>query len=65
MPARSKVQQAAAGLAYAAKKGEVPVHMLTGAARQMYNSMSTKQLKEFASTKRKGLPKRKKKEKSK
>ena len=60
MPSKSKVQQATAGIAYKAKKGEIPVGMLNEAARGMYDSMSMKQLKEFASTKHKGLPKRKK-----
>jgi len=61
MPSHSKVQQAAAGLALAAKRGEVKEAMLTGAAREMFNSMTVKQLREFAKTKRKGLPKRKSK----
>lgn len=58
MPAKSKAQQAAAGLALAAKRGEVPVAMLTGAARQMYESMTVKQLRHYAKTKKEGLPKR-------
>jgi len=60
MPAKSKVQQRAAGMALAAKRGKVPVSRLKGSALQMYKSMTAKQLEDFASTKRKGLPKRKK-----
>ena len=56
MPARSKAQQKAAGAALAAKRGEVKKSELKGASRQMVNSMSEKQLEEFASTKRKGKP---------
>jgi len=61
MPAKSKVQQKAAGMALAAKRRQIPPSRLRGAAREMYESMTIKQLEEFASTKRKGLPKRKKK----
>ena len=39
-----------------AKRGEVPKSKLVGASREMYDSMSEKQLDEFASTKRKGKP---------
>lgn len=56
MPAKSKAQQKAAGAALAAKRGEVKPSKLIGASRQMYASMSEKQLDEFASTKRKGKP---------
>jgi hypothetical protein len=56
MPAKSKAQQKAAGAALAAKRGEVPKSKLVGASREMYDSMSEKQLDEFASTKRKGKP---------
>ncbi|HEY7766189.1 MAG TPA: DUF3008 family protein [Aestuariivirgaceae bacterium] len=59
MPARSKAQQKAAGAALAAKRGEQPKSRLKGASRHMVASMSEKQLEEFASTKRKGLPQRK------
>jgi hypothetical protein len=61
MPATSKAQQKAAGAALAAKRGDMPKSKLKGASREMVNSMSEKQLEEFASTKRKGLPVRKKK----
>ena len=57
MPAKSKAQQKAAGAApLAAKRGETPVSQLKGASKSMYESMSEKQLDEFASTKRKGKP---------
>jgi hypothetical protein len=56
MPAKSKAQQKAAGAALSAKRGETKPSKLIGASRQMYESMSEKQLDEFASTKRKGKP---------
>jgi hypothetical protein len=59
MPARSKAQQMAAGAALAAKRGRRKVSELKGASKEMYESMSARQLGEFAATKRKRLPKRK------
>lgn len=59
MPAKSKAQQKAAGAALSAKRGETKVGELKGASRDMYESMSEKELEEFASTKRKGLPENK------
>jgi len=59
MPAKSKKQQMAAGAALAAKRGERSKSSLKGASRQMAKSMSTKQLKDFAKTKRKSLPRKK------
>lgn len=56
MPAKSKAQQKAAGAALSAKRGESKPSSLKGASKQMYKSMSEKQLDEFASTKRKGKP---------
>jgi hypothetical protein len=56
MPAKSKAQQKAAGAALAAKRGDAKRSDLKGASKQMYDSMSEKQLDEFASTKRKGKP---------
>lgn len=56
MPAKSKAQQKAAGAALAAKRGDAKKSDLQGASREMYDSMSEKQLDEFASTKRKGKP---------
>jgi Protein of unknwon function (DUF3008) len=51
----------AAGAALAAKRGKRPKSSLRGASRQMAKSMSKKQLREFAKTKRKKLPTRKRK----
>jgi len=59
MPAKSQAQQKAAGAALSAKRGEAKKSELIGAAREMYESMSEKQLEDFAETKRKGLPKKK------
>jgi hypothetical protein len=56
MPAKSKAQQKAAGAALSAKRGDQKKSALKGASKQMYESMSEKQLDEFASTKRKGKP---------
>jgi hypothetical protein len=56
MPAKSKKQQMAAGAALAAKRGERSRSSLKGASRQMAKSMSEKQLRDFAKTKRKKLP---------
>ena len=60
MPATSKAQQKAAGAALSAKRGDTKVKELKGASKGMYKSMSESQLEEFASTKRKGLPAKKK-----
>jgi hypothetical protein len=54
MPAKSKSQQKAAGAALAAKRGETKKSDLQGASRSMADSMSESQLREMASTKRKG-----------
>jgi type IV secretory pathway VirB10-like protein len=56
VPAKSKKQQMAAGAALAAKRGKRSKASLKGASRQMVESMSEKQLEEFASTKRRRLP---------
>lgn len=56
MPAKSKAQQKAAGAALAAKRGEIPVSELQGASKEMYESMTEKELDNLASTKHKGLP---------
>ncbi|PYK39043.1 MAG: DUF3008 domain-containing protein [Verrucomicrobia bacterium] len=63
MPAKSKKQQMAAGAALAAKRGKRSKSSLKGASRGMYKSMSKKQLREFAKTKRKKLPTKKQKKK--
>ncbi|ANF54677.1 DUF3008 family protein [Brevundimonas diminuta] len=56
MPAKSAAQQKAAGAALAAKRGDTPKSKLKGASKSMMESMSEKQLEEFAHTKRKGKP---------
>ncbi len=62
MPATSKAQQRAAGAALAAKRGEVKKSELFGASKQMYQSMTEKELEELAETKLDGLPDRKSKD---
>lgn len=59
MPAQSKQQQMAAGAALSAKRGERKKSSLKGASKDMYESMSEKELHDLAATKRKGKPKRK------
>ncbi len=49
----------AAGAALAAKRGERKKSSLKGASKQMAESMSEKQLKDFAKTNRKSLPRKK------
>ena len=56
MPAKSAAQQKAAGAALSAKRGETPKSKLKGASKSMEQSMSEKQLEDFASTKRKDKP---------
>ena len=51
----SKAQRAAAGIAYAAKKGKLPKSELRGASKEMAK-MDSGELKKFAKTKEKGLP---------
>jgi hypothetical protein len=58
MPAKSKAQQKAAGAALSAKRGEQPKSRLKGASREMVESMSEKQLEDFAKGSRKGKPER-------
>jgi len=52
MPPNSKNQQQAASIALAAKKGQKDPDKLKGAAKDMYDSMSKKQLKEYAEKKK-------------
>ena len=56
MPAKSKAQQQAAGIALSAKEDDTPKSKLKGASKSMYDSMSKKELEKMASTKRKGKP---------
>lgn len=60
MPAKSKAQQKAAGAALSAKRGETRKSELKGASKSMAESMTKKELEDLASTKRKGLPEKKK-----
>jgi uncharacterized protein DUF3008 len=59
MPATSKKQQMAAGAALAAKRGKRSKSSLKGPSRKMAKSMSEKQLRDFSKTKRKKLPRKK------
>jgi hypothetical protein len=56
MPAKSQAQQKAAGAALAAKRGEASRSTLKGASREMYETMSEKELDDLASVKRSKLP---------
>ncbi|WP_029056762.1 DUF3008 family protein [Stappia stellulata] len=56
MPAKSQAQQKAAGAALSAKRGEMDPSDLTGAAREMHETMTETQLEAFAEGKRKGKP---------
>ena len=56
MPAKSASQQKAAGAALSAKRGDTPKSELQGASKSMVDSMTEKQLEDFAHTKRKGKP---------
>lgn len=53
MPAKSGKQRRAAGMALAAKRGEIPKSRLRGSAKQMYQSMTASELTHFAKKKRK------------
>ena len=48
MPSVSAKQRRAAGMALAAKRGEVAVSQLQGAAKSMFEGMSESQLRDFA-----------------
>jgi len=61
VPAVSKNQRRAAGIALAVKKGEIPMDSLQGASLQMWRSMTMEELEHYAGTKEKGLPEKKKK----
>jgi hypothetical protein len=56
MPAKSKAQQKAAGAALSAKRGDTPKSDLKGASKEMADSMSEKQLEDFAKGSTKGKP---------
>lgn len=57
-PAVSQDQQSAAGLALSAKRGKVSPDTLTGAAKYMFGSMTEEELKDYAETNKKRLPKK-------
>lgn len=59
MPAVSKAQQKAAGMALAAKRKEIKLSELEGAAKDMYESMSESELEDVASTSHESLPEHK------
>jgi len=48
MPAESESQRRAAGIALAAKRGDIPPGQLQGASKSMFDSMSERQLRDFA-----------------
>ena len=58
MPATSKSQQRLMGQAYAYKKGELDSKEVSSEIKELADSMTLKQLKDFASTKHEGLPER-------
>jgi len=67
MPAQSKVQHRLMGSAYCVKKGKCRLSDFPPSMRvkikQLINSMTLKQLRDFAKTKEKGLPYRKRRKK--
>lgn len=56
MPAKSEAQQRLMGMALAAKRGEKDY---SGKVKEIADSMTEKQLKDFAKTKHDGLPEKK------
>ena len=56
MKAQSESQQNAAGAALSAKRGETKPSDLQGASKQMYETMTTAELEEMASTDHDDLP---------
>ena len=56
MPSTSRVQQRLMGMAYAYKKGELKDADVSAEVKELADSMTLKQLKDFASTKHDGLP---------
>ena len=59
MPAKSEAQQKAAGAALSAKRGDTKGSDLQGASKEMYDSMSEKELEDLASTDHDDLPEKK------
>lgn len=60
MPAQSKAQQKAAGMALSAKRGDISKNDLLGAAKDMYETMNEEELERLASGPRTGKPEHKK-----
>ena len=56
MPSKSKAQQALMGMAYAVKTGEMDRSEASPEVLKLADSMTLKQLEDFASTKKEGLP---------
>jgi hypothetical protein len=56
MPSTSKAQQRLMGMAYAYKKGELDPKEASQEVKDLADSMTLQQLKDFASTKHEGLP---------
>lgn len=56
MPAQSKAQQQLMGMAYSLKKGEMDPKDASQEVKDLADSMTLKQLKDFAETKHEGLP---------
>ena len=56
MPSTSKAQQQLMGMAYALKKGDMDPKDASQEVKDLANSMTLQQLKDFASTKHEGLP---------
>lgn len=56
MPSTSVAQQKLMGMAYALKKGEMDPEEASQEVKDLADSMTLKQLKDFASTKHEGLP---------
>ena len=62
MPAASKQQQKLMGIVHALQKGDMKPSQASGKAKEMAKSMKKGDVKDFAATKHKGLPKKVKKE---
>lgn len=58
MPSTSIAQQRLMGMAYAYKKGELKSDEVSAEVKELADSMTLQQLKDFASTKHDGLPER-------
>lgn len=56
MPSTSKAQQQLMGMAYALKKGDMDPKDASQEVKDLADSMTLQQLKDFASTKHEGLP---------